>query len=1147
MSFKNITIISSAVLIVLVMLLLTAVYQAREIQQRILESEQRQFNSTKLAHELFQSSEDLTRMARAYAVTGDPVYKAYFYKILAIRNGQLPRPYDFSVTYWHLEGIGKLATENTGKTTNALIDLMRREGLSIEELKLLHESQSRSDRLVALEQRAFAAIEGWLDNGHGEFTVKGEPDKELAQSLLWSEEYIDEKAKIMLPLKRFWTLLHDRRQAELDDAQNQLTLMILFEAAITLLILLILVSKIFYTRRYVLDPLDDLTKETNAIANGLYSARCKIIGNNELAKLGIDFNRMAHAIQHTLSLHEQTEHLLRQNESRLKEAQEIAQIGNWELDLVDGTLYWSDEIFIIFEIDKSIFDASYDAFLKAIHPEDREKVDQAYTHSLKTREPYEIKHRLLFPTGSIKWVNERCITYYDDDGKPIRSVGTVQDITEHIKKEETLRLYASVFERSGEAIIITNEKNEIIATNEAFHKLTGFNQQEALGKNPYTLVAAQSTSASNQFIWRDLAENSFWQGEMSSRHKDGHTYTAWLYITAVRDVDNKIINYIASFADITEHKAALDRIQHLAHHDMLTDLPNRLSLIERLKQAVNTAQRNKEIIGIMFIDLDRFKIINDTLGHHIGDLLLVEVSQRLKACVRNNDIVARLGGDEFVVALLELKNIDATFPIADKILSTVGEPYVLEGHQIHSSPSIGIAFYPDNGNDISSVMKNADIAMYHAKSKGRNNYQFFESSMNQENFERLELEHDMRLALEREEFILHYQPKIDAGSLQVVGVEALIRWQHPKKGLIPPNQFIPMAEISGLMLPLGEWVIKTACRQLKHWHNQGLSNLQMSINLSQRQFHRPNLASFISDTIQQENINPAKLEFEITESMAMDDPQKTIESLEVLRRIGIHFALDDFGTGYSSMSHLKLMPISCLKLDRSYVKDIEINPSDAAICAATISLAHDLGLEVVAEGVETERQYEYLRTLGCDKFQGYFFSKPLIAEEIEVFIEACHLKQFSSINSITSASILVIDDDDWTCEFLKHTLESLNHQPTTILDPLKALELLRKNPFSFNLIMLDMLMPKMSGMDTIKEIREINFDIPIIIVTSYKADAVKKTLRSLEKDCNLLFGINYFILEKPLTVDMINKSVGNALNISNQPINAEQNDYDFTH
>ena len=1146
MSFKNITIISSALLIALVMLLLTAVYHAREIQQQILEKEQHQFNSTKLAYELFQSSEDLTRMARTYAVTGDPVYKAYFYKILEIRNGQMPRPYDFSATYWHLEGIGKLATEDTGETTIALIDLMRREGLSIEELKLLRESQSLSDRLVAVEQRAFAAIEGWFDNGYGEYTARGEPDRKLAQSLLWSEEYIDEKAKIMLPIKRFWTLLHDRTQAKLDDAQNQLTLLIAFEAAITLLILLILISTIYYIRRYVLNPLDNITKETNAIANGLYSARCKTIGNNELTRLVTDFNRMAHAVQHTISLHEQTSYLLQQNELRLKEAQKIAQIGNWQLDLSDGTLHWSDEIFVIFEIDKAIFGASYDAFLKATHPEDREKVDQAYTRSLETREPYEIKHRLLFPNGRTKWVNERCFTYYDDNGKPIRSIGTVQDITEHMKMENTLHLYASVFERSGEAIIITNDKNEILATNEAFHKLTGFSQQEAIGKNPYTLITAKSTAAGNLPIWRTLAENSFWQGEMLNLHKDGYTYTAWLSITAVLNAEKKITNYIASFTDISEHKAALDHIQHLAHHDLLTDLPNRLSLTERLKQAIDTAQRNKEIIGIMFIDLDRFKTINDTLGHHIGDLLLVEVSQRLKACVRSNDIVARLGGDEFVIALLELKNIDATFPIADKILSTVGEPFVLEGHQIHSSPSIGIAFYPDNGNGIGDVMKNADIAMYHAKSKGRNNYQLFESSMNQENFERLELEYDMRIALERGEFILHYQPKIDARSLQVVGVEALVRWQHPKKGLIPPGQFIPLAEISGFMISLGEWVIKTACRQLKHWHNQGLSNLQMSINLSQRQINRPNLASFISDIIQQENINPAKLEFEITESMVMDDPQKTIESLEVLRRIGVFFALDDFGTGYSSISHLKLMPISCLKLDRSYVKDIETNPSDAAICASTISLAHDLGLEVVAEGVETERQYEYLKTLGCDKFQGYFFSKPLTAAEIEAFIKACDLKQFSSINSITSVNILVIDDDDWTCEFLKHTLESLNHQPTTILDPLKALELLRKNPFSFNLIMLDMLMPKMSGMDTIKEIREINFDIPIIIVTSYKADAVKKTLRELEKDCNLLFGINYFILEKPLTIDMINKSVNNALNISKKPTNTEQNNYDFT-
>lgn len=1018
MSLKNFTILSVASLTLLITLLLVTVYQSREMQREIIEKERRQFASLRLANELFQTSEDLTRMARAYVVTGNPVYKTYFNQIVAIRNGQLPRPYDFSTTtYWHLEGIGKLPAGPPAQAI-ALIDLMRQEGFSSEELDLLRESQLNSDRLIALEQQAFAAVEGWFDNGHGEYTVAGIPDKDLAQSLLWNEEYIGEKAKIMLPLKKFRILLHERILTELNAAQAELEVLILIEAAIILLILLCITISAFYIKQYILDPLQNLTKETKAIADGFYSARCHIIGGNELTALGTDFNRMATAVQQKISLHEQIESRLQKNESRLKEAQQIAQIGNWELDLVNGKLHWSDEIFAIFEIDKKKFEASYDAFLKAIHPEDRDKVNQAYTRSLEIREPYEISHRLLLPDGRTKWVNERCTTFYDTQGKPIRSVGTVQDITKHMKAEETIALYASVFERSGEAIVIADAKNKILATNETFHKLTGFSQQEALGQYLYTLVSAKSAAEENQLIGRNLNENSFWQGEISNLHKNGHNYTAWLSITAVRNTENKIINYIASFTDITEHKAALNRIHHLAHHDMLTDLPNRFTLSEHLKQAINSAQRYKEKIGVMFIDLDRFKIINDTLGHHFGDLLLVEVSHRLKACVRSNDIVARLGGDEFVIALLDLKKIDVislteviSF-VADKILYALRQPYFLDGHEVHSSPSIGIALFPDDGLTVEDIMKNADIAMYHAKSKGRNNYQFFEPSMNQAHLDKLELERDMRVALEREEFVLHYQPKIDAYSLQVSGVEALVRWQHPKKGLISPFTFIPAAEDSGLILPLGEWVIKSACRQLKQWHNQGMTDLQMSINLSQRQFHGQSLSLFITSIIKMENINPVKLEFEITESMAMDDPEKTIEKLEALRRLGVRLALDDFGTGYSSMSYLKQMPINCLKLDRSYVMNIETDPSDAAICAATISLAHDLGLDVVAEGVETEKQYEHLKMLGCNKIQGYFFSKPLPADEIETFIKTRNSKQFSQIAPIHAVDILVIDGDD---------------------------------------------------------------------------------------------------------------------------------------
>lgn len=1128
MNIKKFTSFSLTSTLLLIIILLATVFQSRDMQNDIHEKERQRFISLLLAQELFQSSEDLTRMARAYVVTGDPIYKDYFFKILTIRNGEAPRPLDYTTTYWHLEGIGKATATAQGETIS-LKNLIRRAGLSADEIALLRESQLNSNKLVALEKQAFAAIEGLFDNGHGEYITPGEPDRALAERLLWGDEYDNEKAKIMLPIRKFMVMLDVRTQNDLDVIQEKLRQQILIELGILGVLLAGSIVVVIYLRLHVLQPLEHLTRQAGAIANGDYSARCESMGSNEIALLGANFNRMTDAVQQAVMHHKQVNDLLQYNEFRLKEAQYLAQVGNWELDLNSGVLHWSDEIFRIFEIDQTKFGASYESFLNAIHPEDRDKVNQAYTDSLATRESYEIAHRLLMPDGRVKWVVEHCKTFYDDQGKPIRSVGAVQDITERRQAEETIHLYASVFKQSGEAIVITDARNKILAANEAFHKLTGYTQEEVLGKSPAILVATKNVLEEHQVLWNILDGKDFWQGEIINCHKDGHTYTIWLTITAIRGNQGKVSYYISSFTDISEYKATMDRIHYLAHHDTLTDLPNRLSLIDHLRQAIHSARRNKERIAVMFIDLDRFKTVNDTLGHHVGDLLLIEVAQRLKSCTRSNDIVARLGGDEFVVVLPELESMDTTFHVADKILHALGESYLLNGHNIHSSPSIGIAFFPDDGDNVDDVMKNADVAMYHAKSKGRNNYQFFESSMNQATLERLELEHDMRIALEREEFVLHYQPKIDAGTLRVSGVEALVRWQHPKKGLIPPITFIPLAEESGLMLPLGEWVLRTACHQLKLWQGRGMADLQISVNLSARQFRHENLPMMVASIIIEENIDPTLLELEITESMAMDDPQKTIESMNELRRIGVKLAIDDFGTGYSSISYLKQFPVDALKLDRSYVKDIETDSGDAAICAATISLAHDLGLEVVAEGVETAKQYEYLKLLNCDKFQGYYFCKPLPASEAEAYIRAYNSNALFQASPASLIDILVIDDDKVTCELHKYILENLGYKPTAVLDPVEGLEMVHKDPDFFRLIMLDMLMPNMSGLDLIKAIRETNPDVPVVVISSHDVESMRRTLRPLEKKHNLLYEINYFILEKPLMVESIKEIIGKII------------------
>ncbi|HEY6094733.1 MAG TPA: EAL domain-containing protein, partial [Gallionellaceae bacterium] len=711
-------------------------------------------------------------------------------------------------------------------------------------------------------------------------------------------------------------------------------------------------------------PIRALTNAAERISMGDLTLRNQKYRHDELGRLGAAFNRMTDALsvaQRTLEqrVADRTAELQRAN-LQLQQLVADMQLAKARLQEQASLLDLAQDAIIVRDLDCHILFWNHGA--TATYGWSADDVSGQKIHQLlRTRFPQsqaDIEYR-LFRDG--RWEGElehitrdgRSITVAsrwavkrDKEGQPVAIMEINRNISERKRVEEALTLYASVFEHSGEAILITDASNAIIATNRAFQQLTGYSQEEVLGKNPSVLASGKTDKAVYERMWSDLRSKGYWRGEMWDKRKDGQVYPKWLSISVVRDQHGTITNYIASFADISEHKAAADKISHLAHHDPLTDLPNRFTLTERLIQSFAAARRNSEKVAVMFIDLDRFKLINDTLGHHIGDQLLIQVAHRLRSCVRNSDIVARLGGDEFVIGLSELESTDPVFQMADKILRMLSQPYSIEGNKLHSSPSIGIAIYPADGDSVDKVMKNADMAMYHAKSRGRNNYQFFEAAMNQASRERLELENDMRSALEHNEFVLHYQPKIDVRSGQVCGVEALVRWQHPSKGLISPTMFITIAEETGLMIPLGEWVMRTACHQLHQWQKAGLTTLQMSINLSARQFHQKNLAQVVSAIVVAENVGPAQVEFEITESMAMDNPQETIETMRMLHSLGIRLAIDDFGTGYSSMGYLKRFPINTLKLDRSFVKDIETDRSDAAICSATIALAHNLGLEV---------------------------------------------------------------------------------------------------------------------------------------------------------------------------------------------------------
>jgi len=450
--------------------------------------------------------------------------------------------------------------------------------------------------------------------------------------------------------------------------------------------------------------------------------------------------------------------------------------------------------------------------------------------------------------------------------------------------------------------------------------------------------------------------------------------------------NGQLIGVLGIAHDITERKAIEERIYQLAHHDALTGLLNRFSLQERLKQALLSVQREDKQLAVMLIDQDRFKDINDTLGHHVGDRLLVEIASRLRACVRESDIVARLGGDEFVVVLTDVEaGIDAA-PVARKILDALGQPYIIEGKTQHSTASLGISISPNDGNDVETLLKHADTAMYHAKENGRNNYQFFTKAMTVAAADRMDLERGLREALIGAQFELHYQPKVCTHNSHVCGVEALVRWRHPERGLIFPLTFIPLAEETGLIEALGEWVLEEACRQLATWRAEGIKAMSVAVNLSAYQLRSPTLVERVGAIMLKHGIEEGELELEVTESAAMDNPEMAIGQLSALRRLGIRLAIDDFGTGYSSLAYLKLLPIQALKVDRTFVKDIESDANDAAICAATIALAHNLGLEVVAEGVETEAQREFLAEHKCDYLQGYLFSKPLPAAEATMFL-----------------------------------------------------------------------------------------------------------------------------------------------------------------
>ncbi|MER2538203.1 MAG: EAL domain-containing protein [Azonexus sp.] len=548
-----------------------------------------------------------------------------------------------------------------------------------------------------------------------------------------------------------------------------------------------------------------------------------------------------------------------------------------------------------------------------------------------------------------------------------------------------------IFEQTSEAVVITDHSNRISMVNAAFTRLTGYESCDVLGQNPKMLSAGRAEPDLYRNMWTALEEDGYWEGEIWDRRKDGRIFPKWLTISILRDAKGAVINFVGTFTDISERKEAANRLLHMAYHDPLTHLPNRLALDSQLELSIRSCERDSKQMALMLIDLDRFKTVNDTLGHHVGDDLLKSVALRLRECVRASDIVARLGGDEFIVVLPDIDSALIAASVAGKIQRYLADSHAVGEHQLYATPSIGISIFPSDGRDGDTLMRNADAAMYHAKSAGRNNFQFYATRMNEAAGERLKMESALRLAIssigpQSCQFSLHFQPQIHVATGLIIGLEALARWHHPLLGNIPPSRFIPLAEDTGLIQPLGDWVFWESCRHVRLLKDIGLDEIRVAVNISAQQLRHENLPLMVRGALACYDLSPRDLELEITESTAMQNPEITLSILNQLSEMGIALAIDDFGTGYSSLSYLKHLPIQRLKLDQSFVKDIESDTSDAAICSATIALGHNLGLELVAEGVETQAQRDFLARLGCDVLQGYLYSKPLPASEIIDFL-----------------------------------------------------------------------------------------------------------------------------------------------------------------
>ncbi len=671
----------------------------------------------------------------------------------------------------------------------------------------------------------------------------------------------------------------------------------------------------------------------------------------------------------------------------LLENQAIAKLGSWVLDNDSHILKCSPEVHRIFEIDLAQ-DVDFDFFLHFVHPDDRDNAGEVIGQSIEERIPYDFVYRIITSSGLLKYIHGRGQAIVDEQGQLLRRVGSVMDVTGRKLAEEKLRLSAIMFETTQEGAVITDKDSYIIAVNKAFTEITGYSEEEALGKTPSLLRSGKHDDDYYVQMYKQLNSKGAWQGEIWNKRKNGDFYPEWLSIKNVYDDNDKVSNYIAIFSDISHLKNTEEQIERLSHNDPLTGLPNRLLFQSRLSHALDIAKRNKYQLAVMYIDIDHFKNINDSLGRNVGDEVLVMISERLQNRVRESDTLARFGSDEFVLLLEQIDGVEQAAYVAQSILDILAEPFKFDdGKDVFIGASLGVSFYPSDGLTAADLISHADAAVSQAKDNGRNNVHFYTLELTHAAQARMQLESELRRAIAvKNELQLYYQPQVSMVNDEIVGAEALLRWHHPKDGVISPMTFLPVAEKSGLMGALDFWVLETACQQHANWKKKGLPSFILAINITKYSFMDVSFLSQINKIISKTGVDPKSIELEITEGALIEPSPQVIQTISELKHMGFTLAIDDFGTGYSSLAYLQRFNVDKLKIDRSFVKDVLTDPQGEAITSAIISMAQSLNLQILAEGIEDKEQLALLKEKGCEIYQGFYFSKPIQVQDFEKLI-----------------------------------------------------------------------------------------------------------------------------------------------------------------